>query len=55
MLVGAPGGAKQGRNRPCPDGANADQREKPGDLSQKAAMTHLLSTYQESRMLLNQS
>lgn len=33
MLVGAPWGASQGQNRPHTDGANADQREKPGDLS----------------------
>lgn len=54
-LVGAPWGARQGLNRPRPDWANADQGKQHRDLSQKAVVTHLLSTYQEPKMLLTHS
>ena len=39
-----PGEPGEGQNGPCPDGARVDGEE-PGDSSQTAAVTHLLSIY----------
>lgn len=44
MLVGAPWGARQGQNRPCPDKASANQEKRPRDFPKKVAAAHVLST-----------